>query len=430
MSDVTPCVSTLQQMLIDARARTLALVSDLTGAQLLGPQLVIVNPPLWEIGHLAWFQERWCLRHVEGEAELLPSLRADADRLYDSAAVAHATRWTLPLPSLDETIKYMQLVLDRVIGRLASDQGANLAYFAQLAAFHEEMHCEAFTYTRQTLGYAAALKQSLATVRTASQAKADVELPGGCFMLGAARDTGFVFDNEKWAHQVTVRPYAISRVCVSNEEFLAFVEAGGYMRRELWSEAGWHWREKESASHPLYWRRDGSTWRTRRFDTWESLAMSAAMVHANWYEADAYCRWAGRRLPTEAEWEYAAATEREKRGARRRYPWGEDAPDETRANLFGVYDRVIDVAALPAGDSAWGCRQMIGNVWEWTADAFQPYPGFVVDPYKEYSRPWFGTHKVLRGGSFATRASLMRNTWRNFYTPERRDIYSGFRTCA
>ncbi|HET7158781.1 MAG TPA: SUMF1/EgtB/PvdO family nonheme iron enzyme, partial [Burkholderiales bacterium] len=313
---------------------------------------------------------------------------------------------------------------------LASDHGANLAYFAQLAALHEEMHCEAFTYTRQTLGYAAPLKQSRASARTPSQVKGDVELPGGCFMLGASRDTGFVFDNEKWAHQVTVRPYTISRVCVSNEEFLAFVEAGGYTRRELWSEAGWRWREKESASHPLYWRRDGSTWRTRHFDTWESLLMNAAMVHANWYEADAYCRWAGRRLPTEAEWEYAAATGREQRGAKRRYPWGEDAPDETRANLFGVHDRVIDVAALPAGDSAWGCRQMIGNVWEWTADAFEPYPGFVVDPYKEYSQPWFGTHKVLRGGSFATPASLMRNTWRNFYTPERRDIYAGFRTCA
>ncbi|MES2562791.1 MAG: selenoneine synthase SenA [Pseudomonadota bacterium] len=423
-------VYSLQQMLLDARARTLALVSDLTGAQLMGPQLAIVNPPLWEIGHLAWFQERWCLRQVDGTAQLLPSLRPDADRLYDSAAVAHATRWSLSLPTFDETIKYMQRVLERVLERLANAQSESLAYFTELAALHEEMHCEAFTYTWQTLGYAAPHAQNINAVHAGSNAKGDAELPGGCFMLGATRDAGFVFDNEKWAHEVIVRPYAISRTCVSNQEFLAFVEEGGYTRRECWSETGWRWREMESVSHPLYWRQDGSTWRIRRFDSWAPLVMSAAMVHANWYEADAYCKWAGRRLPSEAEWEYAAAAEPEMREAKRHYPWGEQAPDETRANLFGMHGGVIDVAALAAGDSAWGCRQMIGNVWEWTADAFQPYPGFVVDPYKEYSQPWFGSHKVLRGGSFATASSLIRNTWRNFYTPERRDIYAGFRTCA
>jgi iron(II)-dependent oxidoreductase len=150
----------------------------------------------------------------------------------------------------------------------------------------------------------------------------------------------------------------------------------------------------------------------------------------NWYEADAYCRWAHRRLPTEAEWEFAATTERNGAGPKRRYPWGDATTGVEHANLFGMSKGVVDVAAFPGGDSESGCRQLLGNVWEWSADWFGPYPGFVRDPYLEYSEPWFGNHKVLRGGCFATRASLLRGTWRNFYTPERRDVFAGFRTCA
>jgi iron(II)-dependent oxidoreductase len=158
------------------------------------------------------------------------------------------------------------------------------------------------------------------------------------------------------------------------------------------------------------------------------------MVHVNAYEAEAWCRWAGRRLPTEAEWEAAAAGEPAGHGgladAKRRFPWGDDPPTPERANLDGFAMGAADVDAHPAGDSAFGCRQMVGNVWEWTADAFGPYPGFVVDPYAEYSRPWFGNHRVLRGGCWVTRARLLRNTWRNFYTPDRRDVWAGFRTCS
>ena len=154
------------------------------------------------------------------------------------------------------------------------------------------------------------------------------------------------------------------------------------------------------------------------------------MIHVNWYEAEAWCRWAGRRLPTEAEWEFAAATSPAEPGRKRRYPWGDTAPDVNVANLFGGAGRCVAVGACAAGESAWGVRQMLGNVWEWTADWFAPYPGFQRDPYAEYSEPWFGTHKVLRGGCHATRAALIRNTWRNFYTPDRRDVFAGFRTCA
>ncbi len=418
--------------LADARDRTLALVGDLRGAQLLGPRLPIVNPPLWEIGHVAWFHEYWEWRHLRG----LPPLRKDGDRLYDSAAVAHDTRWELPLPSFDETIGYGAAIMERVVDRLTSaDLTADARYFHMLGLFHEDMHGEAFAYTRQTLAYPPPPLAVREPARAAATLPDDATIPGGTFALGAARDARFVFDNEKWAHDVAVAPFRIARAAVTNAEFAAFVDAGSYARRALWSAAGWDWRTRAEAQHPAYWRRDNAGhWEERAFDRWIALRGDHPVRHVCWYEADAYCRWAGRRLPSEAEWEVAAAGEPGARGglgARKRlYPWGKSEPAPECANLDGWYADTVPVHALAEGDSAFGCRQMCGNVWEWTADDFLPYPGFAADPYREYSAPWFGTHKVLRGGCWATRSRLIRNTWRNFYTPDRRDVFAGFRTCA
>ena len=420
----------LRALLAAARERTLMLSSDLAAGRLLGPKLRIVNPPLWEIGHVGWFQERWCLRHAAGSA-LEPSILDNADALYDSAAVAHDTRWTLPLPDFEATLAYLERVCHRVEERIEREGASeHLAYFVQLAAFHEEMHCEAFTYTRQTLGYPAPPEMRVSAVEEGGALRGDAEIPGGTLMLGAGTEDGFVFDNEKWAHPVPIAPFRLARAAVTNAEFLAFVEDGGYHRNALWSGEGWSWRVACGAEAPVYWRKDGADWLCREYDQWQRLAPRAAVIHVNWYEADAYCRWAGRRLPSEAEWEWAAANTHAGTG-KRRYPWG-DAPPATPAvaNLYGAAGRAVDVGAYPGGDSTWGCRQMFGNVWEWTSDWFGPYPGFVEDPYKEYSAPWFGDHKVLRGGCHATRGSLLRNTWRNFYTPDRRDVFAGFRTCA
>jgi iron(II)-dependent oxidoreductase len=418
---------TLERMLLDARARSLAHATHLAPDELLGPKLKIVNPPLWEIGHLGWFQERWCLRE-RGTGTLAPSIMSGADALYDSSNVPHDTRWSLPLPSFDATLEYLGNVLERVRERLAREPGsAALAYFAQLVALHEEMHCEAFTYTRQTLRMHAAEPGTAGKPVQSAVRRDDAEIPGGELMLGASPGTGFVFDNEKWAHPVTVLPFRMARTAVTNGEFVAFVEDAGYKRRELWSSEGWSWRMDAKADSPVYWQRDAGRWFERRFDTLVPLAAHLPVLHVNWFEADAYCRWAGRRLPSEAEWEFAAAVQTA--GEKTRYPWGNAVPDERRANLYGATHERVDVGALPEGDSPWGCRQMMGNVWEWTSDWFGAYPGFVADPYKEYSQPWFGNHKVLRGGCYATRGHLIRNTWRNFYTPDRRDVFAGFRTC-
>jgi iron(II)-dependent oxidoreductase len=411
-----------------SRARLTRITEDLDGERLLGPRLAIVNPPLWELGHVAWFQEYWCLRKsARGSApEPLVSV---ADGLYDSAKVHHDTRWDLQLPDLERTRAYQAGVLERIVRRLEQEpDNRELHYFVQLAIFHEDMHAEAFHYTRQTLGYDDPFPENESAASARAPVSDDVALPGGSFMLGAGKaDSAFVFDNEKWAHDVEVRPFRLSRTAVTNAEFAAFVDAGDYARREWWDGEGWQWKTATKQAAPKYWVRQDDAWFQRRFDRLVPLAPDEPVLHVNWHEANAYCRFAQRRLPTEAEWEYAASIDP---GAqeKRRYPWGGHYPDAVYANLETA--TVAGVEAFPEGDAASGCRQMIGNVWEWTASTFGPYPGFVVDPYKEYSEPWFGTHKVLRGGSFATTRRLIRNTWRNFYTPDRNDIFAGFRTCS
>ena len=428
--------SELIAMLTDSRRRTLELTSDFSAEQFSVPLLDIVNPPLWELGHIAWFQEKWILRHLRER----PPLRGDADSFWDSAAVPHEDRWTLPLPPLRETLDYMREVLERVVDRLGSKEVTGQEpYFHWLAVMHEDMHGEAFAYTRQTLGYpapallhdSAPRPESAPEANSGNQAGGDAHVPGGPFLLGASPGTLFVFDNEKWAHERSVAPFQIARIPVTNAQFANFVEDCGYQRREFWSDEGWRWRETERAEHPVYWVRESSRkWASRHFDRIGPLEPSTPVIHVSWYEAEAYCRWAGRRLPSEVEWEMAASISPDKPG-KRPYPWGDEPPRPQHANLDGRNIGCVDVNAMAQGDSAPGCRQMIGNVWEWTASDFQPYPGFVRDPYKEYSKPWFGSaHKVLRGGCWATRSRLIRNTWRNFYTKNRRDVFAGFRTCA
>jgi len=342
--------------LLDARERALRATSGLEGERLLGPKLKIVNPPLWEIGHVSWFQERWCLR-LRADGSLADSILPGADALYDSSAVAHDTRWGLPLPDLAATRAYGARVLERVQERCAREpESEALQYFVRLATFHEDMHAEAFHYTRQTLGYETPDSSSPIS------GNEDLAVAGQTFSMGATPRGGFVFDNEKWAHEVELAAFRIARVPVSNADFLAFVEAGG--------------------AAPRYWKKQSGSWLERRFERWLPLVPEEPVRHVNWHEAQAWCAWAKRRLPTEAEWECASS------------------------------------------------RLEYGQVWEWTASTFTPYPGFVLDPYKEYSEPWFGTHKVLRGGSFATPRRLMRPSFRNFYTPDRADIFAGFRTCA
>lgn len=354
----------LQSWIIDARARTLRLVSDLSDEQLRVPLLAIINPLLWEIGHVAYFQEFWVLRHAAGRQPLI----SNCDTLYDSARIAHDTRWDLLLPSRSETVSYLERVRDGVLERV-SRAGFDMRdeYFALLSLLHEDMHCEALTITRQTLGYPSP-EPSMDCAPVAGDG--DVRVPAGAYLIGSTSEEGFIFDNEKWRHPVELPAFRISAWPVTQGEYAEFL------------------KDRPDVQPPVYWKCDTERgWLRRHFDKWVQLEPDRPVSNVSWFEADAYCKWAGRRLPSEAEWEAAA-------------------------RLPGAH------------------LQGIGSVWEWTSDDFLPYPGFSEDPYKEYSSPWFRTHKALRGGAWSTQRRLMRPAYRNFYKPDRSDIWAGLRTCA
>ncbi|HEU4853358.1 MAG TPA: selenoneine synthase SenA [Telluria sp.] len=352
------------------------------------PLLQTINPPLWELGHIAWFAEWFILREAESSHPAAAhgnSLLARGDDWFDSNTVAHRTRWSLDLPSPGAVKTYCHEVLDRVLDRLvhAGDSDAGLYPF-RLALAHEDMHGEAFLYTLQTLGLAAP------RVPHASQyftAEGEVAYPGGTLWMGSEQGRGFVFDNEKWAHPVYVPAFSADSSLVTNARYAEFVEDGGYQDARYWSRAGLEWLMRQERSCPRYWQREGGRrWSTLQFDETVPLAPHEPVRHVSLFEAQAYCAWAGRRLPSEAEWEFAA-------GSR-----------------------------IPGFQ--WG------QLWEWTSTPFEPYPGFAPDAYLQYSAPWFGTHQVLRGASFATPRRMASRHFRNFYLPSRDDIFCGFRTCA
>ncbi|HLX47212.1 MAG TPA: selenoneine synthase SenA [Streptosporangiaceae bacterium] len=429
MRAITQSAEQLAGWVIDGCQRTLDLVADLDDEQMVGPLLPTVNPLLWEIAHLAWFQEKFVLRQACGQ----PPILSFGDALYDSGAIPHDTRWRLALPSREQTASYMREVADRVAQEVLRPDATDVVrHFARYTVHHYDMHTEALTYTRQTLGFPPpVLPGSTGTPQAAALPRAgglpgDVELPGGRFLLGALLSDPFVYDNEKWAHQVEIAPFAIARAPVTQAEFAAFADDGGYADTRWWSDGG-AWLGATGAKHPVYWRRDGGGWQRRHFDTWVDLEPHQPVSHVCWWEADAYCRWAGRRLPTEAEWEYAATGDLKPRPV---YPWGDAEPGAGHAVTDWRWFGQADVAACAEGDSPAGCRQMIGNVWEWTASDFTAYPNFERDAYFENSEQFFGQRKVLRGGAWATRGRLLRSTLRNYFTHERRDVVAGLRTCA
>jgi gamma-glutamyl hercynylcysteine S-oxide synthase len=359
--------------------------------QLTVPQRETLNPPLWELGHVGWFQEFWIARNpqrfvgvaADPQAPRSAGVRPHSDALYDSSNVPHATRWSLLLPDAAATRRDLAGQLESTLATLrdAGDDDAAL-YFFRLALFHEDMHHEAALYMAQSLGLG--IDDPRWQAPALPEDSRELAFEAGRWRLGSD-GAGFAFDNELAGHEVELPATRIDCRVVRWADYLAFVEAGGYGQPQWWSDGGAAWIQAERPVAPRYLRREGATWQQWRHGEWRTLALSLPACHLTAFEAEAWCRWAGRRLPTEAEWERAAI----------------EAPD----------------------DFEWG------PVWEWTASPFLPYPGFEPHPYRDYSAPWFGSRRVLRGASFMTQPRMRHPRYRNFFMPQRNDVPAGFRSC-
>jgi iron(II)-dependent oxidoreductase len=427
----------IADQLLEARARTLLLVAPLTDEELRMQHDPLMSPILWDLGHIAHFEELWLTRNLDGPIEFV-----EMPGLYNPFEHPRSTRGGLALPDLAHSREIMDEIRGRVLGRLVTlepDSANPLlrdGFVYQMVLQHEYQHNETMLQTLQ-------LKQGahytpLARVAHAAGARPGgvvppsagemVRFPGGRVTIGTD-DRSAAYDNERPAHEVDVAPFWIDTHPVTNQDFLVFIAAGGYESPEHWSEAGWRWRTEAAVVAPKHWSWRGGVWTTRIMDRRGPVDPTHPVCHVNWYEAEAFARFAGKRLPTEIEWEAAAAYD-PATGQSRPYPWGDAPPDRSLANVDQLAFGTAAVGSYPANVSPIGCAGMIGDVWEWTASDFGPWPGFESFPYPEYSEVFFGTeYKVLRGGSWATRPGAIRNTFRNWDYPIRRQIFSGFR-CA
>jgi iron(II)-dependent oxidoreductase len=413
-----------------ARRRSLALTSVVDDADLIRQHSPLMSPLVWDLAHIGNQEELWLLRRIAGRPGMLPD---GIDDLYDAFRHPRGDRPALPLLDPADSRRYLHDVRGRVVDLLASadleapDPLTRDGFAFAMIAQHEQQHVETMLATHQLRSGPAVLSAPPAPRSVGRATDGEVWVPGGFFEMGTDLDP-WALDNERPAHPVFVPGFHLDTAPVTNAAYAQFVAAGGYTDPRWWDPAGWdHVREAELTA-PQFWVADGERWLVRRFGETLPLADDEPVQHVCWYEADAYARWRGRRLPTEAEWEKAARHD-PAGGRSRRYPWGDDEPSPEHANLGGRHLGPAAVGAYPAGVCAYGIHQLIGDVWEWTSSDFTGYPGFRAFPYREYSEVFFGDrYKVLRGGSWAVDPVACRGTFRNWDLPIRRQIFAGFRT--
>ncbi|HWF82499.1 MAG TPA: ergothioneine biosynthesis protein EgtB [Streptosporangiaceae bacterium] len=417
--------------LIAARARTAGLTDCVDEDDLVRQHSPLMSPLVWDLAHVANQEELWLLRGVGGREPMHPEI----DPLYDAFEHPRAQRPTLPLLPPAQARTYASDVRGRVLdlvervnftGSELVDRGFVFGMIAQ----HEQQHDETMLATHQLRK-----GRQVLTAPPPGPAPADalrlpaqVLVPGGPFTMGTSTEP-WALDNERPAHVVDVPSFYLDTTPVTNARYTEFIEAGGYDEPRWWRASGWEHRQRADLSAPLFWHRESAgQWYRRRFGVIEPVPPAEPVMHVCWYEADAFARWAGRRLPTEAEWEKAARHDPAS-GRSLRYPWGDADPTADVANLGQRHLQPAPAGSYPAGAAPSGARQLIGDVWEWTASDFLPYPGFVAWPYKEYSEVFWGPdYKVLRGGAFSADPVACRGTFRNWDYPIRRQIFAGFRT--
>ena len=385
----------LSLALIDARNQTLRWMAACEAA--LGDGVATArsdgfDPPLWTFGHIGWFQEHWIARNVQrgrGEAcdpshPKLASILPEADRWYDPSIVEPAARGALALPDLASTRQYLVDTLETTLDLLAAvaDDGDDVLYFERLALFHEDLQAERFARLAQSAGFDPKLLPRIAS----APVREPLTMPATRWTMGSP-PAGFAFDNERAAHAVSIPEFEIDAQPVTWAQFVEFVEDGGYDEPAHWGREGWEWVLRDARRTPRHVDQMRQAVLQQRFGALVRVPLGQPAMHVTWHEADAWCRWAGRRLPAEVEWEAAAH-----QAASRGFRWGE--------------------------------------AWEWTASTFRPYPGFVPGPWRTYSEPAFGTHRALRGASFATAGRLRHPKMRAFLVPGCGDAFTGFRSCA
>jgi len=430
--------SHVAEVLTRARERSQQLTDAVDDDDLVRQHSPLMSPLVWDLAHIGSQEELWLVRDVGGRAPV----RQDIDHLYDAFKHARADRPSLPLLGPAGARHYVREVRDKVLDVLASSplEGRPLleqAFGFGMVAQHEQQHDETMLATHQ-LRVGRAVLDGSPPPRGTRLPAAEVLVPGGPFAMGTSTEP-WALDNERPAHLVEVAPFFIDTAAVTNGAYLEFMDAGGYDEPAWWSVQGWAARQESGLTAPRFWQRGGDTgtgtgrgidpWYRLRFGTLEPVPAAEPVMHVSFHEAHAYATWAGRRLPTEAEWEKAARWD-PATGRSRRYPWGDQDPGPAHANLGQRHLRPAEAGAYPEGASPLGVQQLIGDVWEWTSSDFGPYPGFAAFPYAEYSLAFFGSdYKVLRGGSFGSDAVAVRGTFRNWDYPIRRQIFAGFR-CA
>jgi iron(II)-dependent oxidoreductase len=422
----------VRAMLEETRERTLLLVATMSDEDLARQHDPLMGPIVWDLAHIAHFEELWLTRNLDG-----PIRFVEMPGLFNPMEHPRSERGELPLPRLEECVTLMAGIRKQVLARLRRvdlDRGPQLAragFVYHLVIQHEVQHNETMLQTMQ-LKQGAPYRPPVRRPHPESSPPTDrgrmAVFPGGEVTLGTD-DRSATYDNERPRHQRSLAPFAIDAYPVTNAEYADFIEADGYRRPELWSVSGQAWLAESGASAPAYWERRHGGWWSRVMDREGPVAPDHPVCHVCFHEAEAFARYAGKRLPAEAEWEVAATWDAAA-GMARRFPWGDEPATPDLANVDQLAFGTAPVGAYAANVSPMGCYGMIGDVWEWTASNFVGYPGFEAYPYPEYSETSFGAeYQVLRGGSWATRPAAIRGTFRNWDYPIRRQIFSGFR-CA
>jgi iron(II)-dependent oxidoreductase len=415
--------------LSETRARTLALVAPYSDEEMEKVHNPLMSPLVWDLAHIAAYEDLWLVHRIGGRPLSHPELAA----MYDAFESPREVRGSLPLLNHQQALEYMGEVRERSLDVVETQPKVD-EYLCEMVLRHEQQHTETMLQTIEL----AHLSSAPGLTKTDSSQNLhesfhyrgyeSLEVPGGPCLIGAEENI-FAYDNERPLHEVDVPSFRIGLTPVTNSAFQEFVNGDGYDNETWWSPDGLEWKNAEQVKHPGGWRHSGDGWEQWRVDGWSPLNPEEPVVHVSWFEADAFARAHGARLPTEDEWEKAARWDSET-GSSRRYPWGSDPPEigDGHANVGQSHFGPSVPEESPAGASPSGILGTLGDVWEWTSTPFHGYPGFVAYPYKEYSEVFFGSkYKVLRGGSWATQAEVATPTFRNWDLPERRQIFSGFR---